>query len=252
MAMAQPFVDATGGTTTHLVYQDMTYHYWYLAFTGTWSAAPQAVGPSGNQSYGPVAATIAARGADATAAFTDGQQPLINDAAASDRSAGAWQARVDIAEPEGFTVIPVIIPLNAGPELMMIFVQQGGQMQFATRTAGTWSSATSLMNCLTNDRPALAPLPNGGAILAFRGQDKNLYWSLYAGGAWSAVAPFATPNVSVDTSPSVTHGIGSDTAELAYVNGGVAYHARLSGGAWSVLVTVGGTSLNGVAIAAVP
>jgi len=66
------------------------------------------------------------------------------------------------------------------------------------------------------------------------------------------VAPFSTPNVSVDVPPALTHGVGDATAEIAYVSGGSAYHARLSTGAWSAPVLVGGTGLNGVAIASAP
>ncbi len=135
----------------------------------------------------------------------------------------------------------------------MVFVQQNAQMMVATRTGGAWSSPLALAGCLTNDRPALAPLPGGNAILAFRGQDTNLYWSLYSSGAWSAVAALTSPNVGAALPPSVTHGIGGDVAEIAFVeDDGRAYHARLSGSTWSAPVLVGGASLNGVAIAATP
>ncbi len=80
----------------------------------------------------------------------------------------------------------------------------------------------------------------------------NLYWSVYSGSSWSTVAAFATPNVAVDTSPAVTHGINGDVAEIAYVSGGVAYHAKLSGSTWSTPVMVGGAGLVGVAIASAP
>jgi hypothetical protein len=126
------------------------------------------------------------------------------------------------------------------------------QIMFMTRTGGAWSSPAAIVNCLTNERVALAPLPGGGAILAFRGTDTNLYWSVYSGGAWSPVAPIASPNVSADAPPAVTHGMAGYTAELAYVSGGAAYHARLTGSAWSAPTLVGGSGLNGVAIAAAP
>jgi hypothetical protein len=252
ISRGQPFVDATGGSTTHLIYQDTSYDYWYLAFTGSWSASPQAVGTAGNQDYGPVPATIAALGANATAAFIDGEGPSVNYAAAGDLVAGVWQARTDLTGPESYTVSSVIVPLGAGPELMMVFVQQNAQVMFQTRSAGVWSAAAAISNALTNDTVALAPLPGGGAILGFEGQDTNLYWAEYSGGSWSAVAAFATPNVSIAGSPAVTHGIGGDTAEVAYVSGGAAYHARLTGGAWTAPVAIGGTALVGVAIAAIP
>jgi hypothetical protein len=264
-ARSQPFIDATGGTVSHVAYQDSTYHYWYVAYTGTWSS-PQQIGTTGNQFFGPFAASIAARGTNATAAFFDGvggpNASMINWAAASDLTSGTWQATVDIAGntvggSNSLTIPPAIIPLSAGPQLMMVYVQasdaQGhNQIVFVTRSGAAWTAPASINNCLTHDPVGLAPLPNGGAILAFRGEDTNLYWSVYSGGAWSTVAPFSTPNVSVAKPPAVTHGVGGTVAEIAYVSGGAAYHARLTGSAWSAPVLVGGTSLSGVAIASAP
>jgi hypothetical protein len=251
VSQGQPFLDATGSSSAHLVYQDGTYHYWSVDYAGSWDM-PQAVGTAMGQNYGPVAATIAALGTGATAAFIDGQGPNQNDVAEADLAAGTWSARIDIAGPESFTVPPSIISLSAGPELMTVFVTQGSQMMFVTRTAGVWSTPTAIANALTNDRVAVAPLSNGGAIAAFRGTDNNLYWSTYSAGAWSTVAAFATPNMATDTSPAVTHGISGDVAELAYVSGGIAFHSRLSGATWGVPVNVGGTGLVGVAVAATP
>ena len=208
----------TGGTTAHLVYQaPITYDYWYLAFTGALERLPQQVGPRGTV-YGPVPATIAARGADATVAFIDGEGSVNHAPRRATRGFGVWQARSDPGGLGNFNMSPVIVQLNAGPELMMAYVACGdvgcttgaAQIMFMTRTGGVWTTPAAIANCLTNDRVALAPLPSGGAILAFRGTDTNLYWSVYSGGTWSTVAPFASPNVSLDmnTSPAVTHGVG--------------------------------------------
>ncbi len=250
-AQGQPFADATGSASTQVIYQDSNYHYWFLGFTSAWTQA-QAVGTATNQNYGPVPATIATLGANATAAFIDGESPDVNYAAVADRTGGAWGAQADLTGPESYTVSPVIVPLSAGPELMMVFVQQNTQIMFITRTAGVWSAPAAITNSLTGARVALAPLPGGGAILAFQGTDSNLYWSLYSSSAWSAVAPFASPNVAVDTSPAVTHGIGGDVAEIAYVSGGMVYHARLTGSTFGAPVLVGGTGVKGVAIASSP
>jgi hypothetical protein len=262
VARSQPYVDATGGTTSHLVYQDSTYHYWYLGYSGTWSG-PQPMGTASNQSFGPFAATIAARGADATAAFFEGANGSnVNFATASDLTGGTWQGKVYVAgntiggNSSGIVVPAAVIPLGAQPDLLMIYVQSDSKIMFTIRTSGLWSAPVYITNGFTNDPVALAPLPGGGAILAFRGIDTPsahyLYWSVYSGGAWSTVAPFSTPNVAIDTSPAVTHGIGGDVAEIAYVGSGQAYHARLQGSAWSSPVMVGGGSLSGVAIAAAP
>jgi hypothetical protein len=257
VALSAPSVDATGGTVSHAVYQDATFHYWYVGYTGTWSS-PQQIGVVGNQYYGPFAATVAALGTNATAAFFDGS--TNNDVAASDLVGGTWQTKLDIAgttpnivgHNPAYVIPTAVIPLSAGPQLLATYVDNNSRIMFMTRTGGAWSAPVYINNCLTNDPVALAPLPNGGSILAFKGQDTKLYWSVYSGGSWSAVAAFSTPNVAVDVSPAVTHGIAGDVAEIAYVSGGFAYHARLVGSAWSSPVLVGGASLNGVANAAAP
>jgi hypothetical protein len=250
-----PWVDATGGSTTHLVYQDTTNHYLYSSYSGTWSA-PVAVGTATDKFTGKAAPTVAARGTNATIGFIDGESTPANAAAAADLTAGAWQSRVDVASAT-FSISPVIIALSGGgPELMMVFAQTSAsidnQIAFATRKAGTWSAATTIPNALTNLRVGLAPLPSGGAILAFQGPDGDVYWSIYSGGAWSAVAPLSSPNASTTTAPAVTHGVGGDTAEIAYIGGSgqAAYHSRLIGTKWSAPELIGGGRMDGIAIAA--
>jgi hypothetical protein len=258
VARSQPSVDATGGTTSHAVYQDPSYQYWYLAYSGTWST-PQPIGVTGTQYYGPFAATVAARGANATASFFDGLPGAnVNNAAAADLTGGSWQAKVDIVGntiggSNTFTIPTAIVPLSAGPELLLVYVDSGNTINFVSRSAGQWSQAAAITGATTNDPVGLAPLPGGGAILAFRGQDTNFYWSIYSAGAWSAVAPLSTPNVSIARPPAVTHGISGDVAEAAFIESdGNAYHVRLTGSSWSAPVLVGGASLGGVAIAAAP
>jgi hypothetical protein len=261
VAKGQPFIDAAQGATAHLAYQDSMFHFNYLHYAAaSWSTPPQPIATSTDMFFGPVPATIAARGADATVGFIDGEGS-INHAAQADLTSGTWQARADVGGIGNFNISPVIISLSAGPELMMVYVECDNvgctgsttQIGFMTRTAGLWSPPAAIANCLTNDRPALAPMPNGGAILAFRGTDTNLYWALYANAVWSPVTPFATPNQSIAGVPAVTHGVGGATAEIAFVESdGKAYHARLMGTTWSAPVQVGGASLNGVAIASMP
>ncbi len=253
VARAQPSIDATGGTTAHTTYQDGSYKFWYAAYSaGSWSA-PQAISSSGNQSYGPVSAAIAARGTDATVAFIDGQSPSVNYAAQQDLVGGTWQARADLVGPESLTIEPSLIALDVGPELMMMFAQQSGQILFATRTGGVWSAPAAITNALTGNPVGLAPLPNGGAILAFRGTDTNLYWSVYASGSWSTVAPFQAANLSITGSPALTHGVSGDVAEIAFVDdSGHANASSLSGGVWRAPTLLGGTNMVGVSIASSP
>jgi hypothetical protein len=252
VAMGRPHIDATGGITAYATYQDPSFLLWYVAYSSGWSA-PQPIGPSQSQSFGPVPAAIAALGSNATVAFIDGQQPSVNYGAAEDLVGALWQPRSDIAGPESATIEPSIIALSSGPELMTTFVNEGGQILFTTRTAGVWSIPATITNVMTGDPVGLASLPNGGAILAFRGTDTNLYWGVYAGGVWSAVAPFQTPNVSITGTPAVTHGVEGDVAEMAFVDAnGHANVTSLTGEGWQAPTLLVGTGLVGVSIASSP
>jgi hypothetical protein len=256
---AQPFIDATGGTTAHLVYQEPgDYFFQYLAYSaGAWSASPQGVGTSPGNYYGGSPATVAALGSNATIGFIDGIPGAdVNFAATADLIGGVWQSRDDISgAAEDWNVEASIIPLSSGPELLIVFVEQtSGQIMFMTRTGTTWSSPTVINTALTATAMALAPLPDGGAILAFHGFSNNyLYWSQYSGGTWSTVQQFQTNAIEINGSPAVTHGISGDVAEMAYVDTtGTAWASSLTGTAWSAPVAVGGSNLVGLAIAATP
>ncbi len=280
-SIGQPFLDATGSSTTYATYLTAPsgpYEFFSLTFSGSTWSSPIALGPSGNQYYGPVPPTIAALAPGATAGFIDGED---SDWAAStdfDLSLGTWDTLTDISgAPENYDVPPSIIPLSVGttpdggppPELLLTFIayNPGTQIYYQTRTAGNWAAPQVVTGCSSYDRVALAPLPGGGAILAFVGTDSNLYWSVFSDGAWSPVAPFASPNVSVDSdfidgagygTPglAVTHGIGTDIAELAYITDGVAYSSSLTAGVttmtWSAPVPVGLSNLSAIAIASSP
>jgi hypothetical protein len=242
---AQPMLDSSG-TVGHLAYHGMDFHFYYVPYRlGAWSGTSQSMG--GN--YGPVPAAIAALGANATAAFVDGQGPMTNYAASVDLVGVSWGTRTDLSL-SSFTVPPAIVALDTGPELLMTFVQQDTSIAFALRTGGVWSAAPTIANCYTNDRVALAALPGGRVILAFRGTDGNLYWLTWSGTAWSPVAPFSTPNVMISGPPAVADGANGHVAEIAFIESdGAVYTASLSGVVWSTPVTVGGTNLVGVAIA---
>lgn len=249
---AQPSIASLGGDVSAVFHGDDFKHY-YAGYAASWSPTAEPVGGTSSQSFGPSPATIAALSSGPIIAFAGNDGDLYDQA----RVGGVWQSASGhglgnvLSQPP--TIPPAIVALTSGPDLMIVFAEQDKQIRFTTHTSATgWSTPLAIANCLTGDPVALAPLPNGGAILAFRGTDFNLYWSVYSASGWSKVAGFASPNVSVDTTPAVTHGIGGDTAEIAYLIGGVAYHARLSGSAWLAPVTVGGTALNGVALAAAP
>jgi hypothetical protein len=133
---------------------------------------------------------------------------------------------------------------------MLVYVRASdAQILYTTLSGGTWSSPATIAGALTTNSVALAPTANG-AVLAFSGLDGNLYVSVYSAGAWSTVAPFATPNVAVAATPALVRGVGAAAAEIAFIESdGAAYHARLIGGSWTTPVAIGGTALLRVELA---
>ena len=107
-----------------------------------------------------------------------------------DLVSGAWQTPKTLATSLIETSAVVSVPLTAGPELMVVFSGQNGQLEFLTRSSGVYSTAASIPNALSAGglSLALAPLANGGAFLAFEGPDDNFYYAIYAGGSWSTPA----------------------------------------------------------------
>jgi hypothetical protein len=148
---------------------------------------------------------------------------------------------------------------SSGPELVVAYVAQGtSQIYTSSRTGGTWATPVLLVNGLTNDPVALAPVTGGGAttaVMAYRGTDLKLYTSFFDGAAWSTpAAAFSPTNVTVNASPSVTKGTGGMEVEMAYVDGGGAvWHTRYDGSKWISPTQIGtGTGFASVAIASGP
>jgi hypothetical protein len=242
-----PSLSAAGGKA-QLAFQGTDYKLYFGLWDGaTWSPSAEAV----NQ-YGPVPPSIAARGADSTVAFLNGASS--NALTVIDRNGGTWQSPSGLYNDTNITVSPTIVAMTQGPELMVAFVRgSDNAIVTITRTGGTWASSVVVSNATTQSRPALAALTNGNAILAFRGTDTNLYYSVYSSGAWSAVAAVATPNVSANNPPALTAGVGAATAEMVFVKSdNLAYHTRLVGGAWTTPASFGVTANWNVAIARSP
>lgn len=249
---------AAASPTAQLVFHGTDFKHYDLAFDGTaWSAA----GAVGAQTFGPTPAAIAAigaAGADASIAYFDGSgSPASNTPTAQDRVAGVWQAKVQLDGTKTFVRSPALVAMTAGADLMVVYARADGTMWSQTRTGTSWSTALAIPGALilnSSERPALAALPGGGAIMAFRGDDGDLYYATYSAGVWTGATVLATPNVSIVSMPSLAHGAPGAMAEIAFVKTSdkAAYHARLVSGAWTTPALVGGANLSHVAIAAAP
>jgi uncharacterized repeat protein (TIGR01451 family) len=246
-ARSRPAV-CSNGNSAALAFQQGDFKYYYAGFSSIWSPTAEAVGSP--QPCGPTGPDIAVVGTTPTLSFVNGPcGGPSNHLVGLDRTLGAWNPMVDLGSQASLTIPPSLAAPSSGPELLAVFVN-GTQVMSCARTGGTWSAPAAIPNLLTNDRVALAPTASGGVVLAYRGTDGKLYWSVYSGGNWSSPAALCSPNVSTLTTPAVARGIATADAELAYVGmDGFAYHSRLIGGAWTVPVQVGGTAVSGVAIA---
>jgi hypothetical protein len=136
----------------------------------------------------------------------------------------------------------------------MVYVNNSQQGMFSTRSSGVWSTPSAINYILTNNSVALAPTANGGAVLAYRGQDGMLYWSGYSSGALSQPTAISNPNVSIITTPTLAQGIGTAAAELVFINNldNKAYHSRFIGSLWTTPVLIDSTVVSNAAIASFP
>jgi len=155
------------------------------------------------------------------------------------------------------SVAPEVISLTNGEVIVAYLATGSVQVRTRRRTAaGAWLGEVGLplaggaeqMSVLANI--ALAPLPNGGAIIAYRrASNARPVFSIFNGVMWAN--PAEVNSDSVATSISVTRGMGGKFAELSYVDSsGNARHTRFDGSTWSTPVTVGASTVTSVSIAA--
>ncbi|NUP09576.1 MAG: hypothetical protein HOW73_26320 [Polyangiaceae bacterium] len=230
------------------VFQGDDFKHYFAVYTASFNPDDEMVGNP--QSFGPFPASIALASGQPIVTFAGDNHDLFDQT----RTGGTWGA----ASPHGLANVfttPAIVPLDQGPELLVVFNRQDSTIAFTTRTAGVWSSPADLPDALTTDPVTLAPMAGGRAVAAFRGTNGMAYASVYdPSGApvWSdpvGIAAAATP-----TPPAVATGAGGADAELVYVSTqtGSAMHSRLVSGQWSNPASIGGSALGSVAIAARP
>jgi hypothetical protein len=159
---------------------------------------------------------------------------------------------------------PAVTAMNGGTaELMQVFVHAGDAgsyyLEYATRTAGTWSTPANVYAQGTSiayagTTPALAALPNGGAVLAWQGSSPAYpYVSTYtAASGWTA--PVTASTDTLLSPPAVAPGVCGADAALAYVKtGGAVEVVTSTGGTWGTPEAIGGaTGMQWAAVAAVP
>jgi hypothetical protein len=250
------------GTTAHVVYWGNDGKFYHGTYSGSaWDAASDPVQASGGaQSFGPSAPAAATTGTTLLA-VQSGQNSVVYDQAWT----GSWLAASALA---GSSVVsslsPAVTAMNGGTaELMQVFVHAGDAgsyyLEYATRTAGTWSTPTNVYAQGTSiayagTTPAIAALPNGGAILAWQGSSPAYpYVSTYtAASGWTA--PVTASTDTLLSPPTVASGVCGAEATVAYVKtGGAVEVVTSTAGTWGTPEAISGaTGMQWVAVAAVP
>jgi hypothetical protein len=222
--------------------------YYYATFSGgAWSSTGPVEPSAGGQSSGPQGPSF--DGSTGTFAFGGDNDRLF----AQTWSGTSWGAAQTLDSTNVTSLSPTVTGIAPTGSAALVVYVSSTQIFYVKLAGGTWSAPTAITNAFTSDPVAVTAATDGGAVLAFRGTDGNLYDAVYDGTAWSAVSAFsASSSVAVDAEPALAHGVGAATAEIAFVQSGVVYHARLIGGSWTTPAAVGGTSLSHVSIASAP
>jgi hypothetical protein len=215
----------------HALYVGSDLKYYHATFTaGAWDTGTDPVGGSGaSQDNGPSAPSAAATGGDLYVAFGGNDANLY----VSPYVGTSWQAAIQVASSISNTVPPRIVALTGGTaDLLVVFVSASTSgLQYATRTAGTWSSPSAIPGGTSSYQVSIAPEPAGGAYLVYEGTDGKPYTTAFSGGAWSAPAPLlSTGNPVLSSPPQVAPGICGDAAEVTYVAGGSVHVVRVAAG----------------------
>jgi len=241
-AQGPPMVTAAPGGGVWALFHGFDFNHYFAAYDmGAWSPPAEPTGASGAR-----AGAVVRNGINPMMVFARG---LPNELYARER-VGTWGGDQLLDAPAGFdvSVSPTAVNLTDNA-LVAAWVAPGGQVRASFRTGGAWRPAADVPMCLASGRVALARVSDAQAALAFRGTDGNLYVTLSSGTAWATPRRVA---VGVTGAPALARGVGSASAEIVYVAGGVAQHMRLMGGAWAGPTAVGGTGLVSVAVASGP
>lgn len=239
---------AGGSATVHVVYQaatDMAFYY-ALGSNGSWLPKQEAIAGTS----GPVPPTVGVLADEPIALFV-GADGDLHDVT---RANGAWGSVHALGVPGTVaSVTPAIAALESGPELVVVYNTSAGGLRFATRSGGTWSAAQDIAGATSNDPVSIAPIPGGGAVLAWKGVDAHLYTALLASGAnpsFSApVVGAGGANPTLQVAPNLARGAMGADAELVYLDTSFTFsQARLNAGTWSA-PAFGGAAGGRVAIA---
>ncbi|MDC0743510.1 hypothetical protein [Polyangium mundeleinium] len=248
-----PQIAGTAGVA-HLVYKGTDGSYYYgRRQNDSWVSKKEPITANGQPSSGPNPPAVAALGNAPVIAFVGADGTFYDQS----RSGGAWSAATPHAiAGKAASATPGIVALASGPELVAVFANEAGSLHWLSRKGAVWTSPQSIEGASSLDQPILAPLPGGGALLAYRGTDQRLYTARLSTGdapTWSTPAQGAGgKNPVLLAPPALTRGGKGAEAEMIYAdNLNTVYSTRLVGGAW-LTPTFAGSASGRLAIATLP
>ncbi|MEO7330068.1 MAG: hypothetical protein ABI193_15950, partial [Minicystis sp.] len=215
------------------------FKYYYAAFNGGLWSAPEIVG-LGTPSSGTTRPSITAFGPNAEVGFL--KTVVTSEFDSRDRISGAYDVeRKGSAALIASTVAPELITLSSGPDFMAVFAETAtNQVYYTTRSiGGAWAAPIAIAGVTTTDAISLDALPNGKAVLGYRGIGAGTHaFAVFYDpvGGWGATADVSGAGNAALAGPTVavTHGVGGALAELVYVKSdNLVYHSRNFGAAWS-------------------
>ncbi|MDI3290629.1 hypothetical protein [Polyangium sp. 15x6] len=248
-----PQVAAAGGIG-HLVYRGTDGFYYYGRLQNKlWVSKKESITANGQPSSGPNPPAVAAIGNAPVIAFVGADGTFYDQS----RAGGAWSAPTPhpIAG-KAAPATPGIVALDAGPELVAVFANEAGSLHWMSRKGIVWTNPQPIEGASSLDQPSLAPLPGGGALLAYRGTDQRLYTARLSTGdapTWTVpVQGAGGGNPVLVVPPAITRGGKGAEAEMIYAdNLNSVYSTRLVGGAWLPRAFAGSAS-GRIAIATLP
>jgi hypothetical protein len=191
------------------------------------------------QAFGPSPGALVFDGVADGFAYAGNNGDLVAQA----RAGGVWSAATlfGLSSGSGPTLPPALCVRDGGQDLVVVLARSSdGALQFATRTSGVWSAVGAVPGASSQEAPSLAPLPGGGAVVAFRGTNGLPYASTWDPALGWDAAPTQVSILSTPSTPVVVRGVGGQKAELLMTSGGALLHARLGQSGWIAPVVVGG------------
>jgi hypothetical protein len=250
-AQAGPALAGAPGAA-HATFHGDNFKHYYGSFAASWSPDDEAIGSP--QSFGPSPASIVVDGADVIVAYAGDN----GDVYLQTRSGGVWGAGVGLSLGNVASSRPALATLSGGMDLMVVFARKSdAQLVWTAKSGNSWTVAAEIEQGFATAPPALLGLPNGDAVVAYRGLNGGVYTAYFDASAsppWSVPSPLASPNFVTPSAPALAAGIGGKDAELLFIDdaSGAVTHSRLVNTSWSAPAAVGGIDLTHVAAASWP